>query len=146
MTKFLGNLIRWFCILILFLFVIALCFLKAGSTGKKVDAGDPALVYTVNRHEYSLGTIAGVTVIHLPGGKIWTSVTWKPVMTPLLYDENLLFCGDVSERFAGFLTTDELALIFSRAVEVARFDGPKPNIMACRNLEAVQKMTQCRTP
>ena len=94
MTKFLGNLIRWFCILILFLFVIALCFLKAhGSTGKKVGAGDPALAYTVNRHEYSLGTIAGVTVIHLPGGKIWTSVTWKPAMTPLLYDENLLFCG-----------------------------------------------------
>lgn len=140
MTRFLGNVIRWFFVLVWIVVIVAFMYLRAhGSTGKQARTPEPD--WFINYHEYSYGTVGEITILHMPNGKTWTGVLWKPAMTPLLYTEDLSFCGNVAGKFEGLLTTDSVVLIFSRAREVARIEGPKPNIVACRTLDAVVRKT-----
>jgi hypothetical protein len=117
--------------------VLLACFASrayCSDTGKRLNQSEYGTF--VNPHEYSLGQVESVSVVHPAAGKVWTALDWKPAYSPLLYEEHLLFCRDVSDKFTGVLTTDLLVLVFSRAVEVARVENPK-GIIACRNLEQV---------
>ena len=130
--KYLGLLPR----LILLALVVFLLTARAAhcTTGKQKPSPYP--YNFVNPHEYSLGKVLELSTVHPTKGKTWTSLRWKPERSPLLYSESMLFCGDVTNMFAGITYDDELVLIFSRAVEVAREDNP-PSIVACRNLEGI---------
>lgn len=138
MTKFLGNAIRWFIVIVWIALLIAFYFLRANadSTGNRKAA--PPYVAFYNPHEYSLGTVAEVVLIHPERDKTWTVVRWKPAYAPLLYDESLNFCGNQSKMFAGVRIDEEIVLVYSRAIEVAR-DSDKV-IIACRSLDYVRKM------
>ena len=122
-------------LLLLGLFIlVVICYARCDTTGRRKILS-PANY--VNPHTYQLGTTDEVYLAAPEKHKIWTVVVWRPAGTPLLYQETLLFCSDVTSKFENVRADDELVLIFSRAVEVARMDGPRPNIVACRNLEQV---------
>lgn len=132
---------RWFFFGIWVVFLILMFYLRA----KGATNHSEALPYTtINPHTYQLGTVQEMTLVAPQKGKVWTEITWKPAMTSLLYDERLLFCGNVTEKFAGIRTNQEIVLVYSRSVpEVSRIEGPLPGTIGCHSLDGirfVQKM------
>ena len=93
MTYFFGQVMRWFCVLILFFLILIMCLLKAarGSTG---DIRKPDLDqnFFVNPHSYVLGYVMSVGTVEPGKSRVWTLVEFKPSYTPLLYpNDSLLF-------------------------------------------------------
>jgi len=52
--------------------------------------------------------------------------------------DELLFCGNVSDKFVGLTSADEIVIVYGRAIEIARLDGPRPNVFACHSLHAIR--------
>jgi hypothetical protein len=136
-TNFLGNVIRWFCVLIWVALIIAFCYLRANGDVAGDRKPEQPYVAFYNPHTYQLGGVSEITFVHPERGKTWTVVRWKPAYAPLLYDENLNFCGNVADKFAGVRVDEEIVIVYSRAISVAR-EGKA--IVACRSLDYVRKM------
>ena len=143
MTKFLGSIIRWFFILIWFVLILMIFFLKAarGSTGD-VRKPDSSPSFFVNNHEYVMGYVTSVGTVEPGNARVWTLVEFKPSYTPLLYPaDGLLFCGqDAARKFVGLTNNTEVVIVYSRAVSVSKVAGPPPAVIACHNLEFIRKV------
>lgn len=91
----------------------------------------------VNPKQFNFGTlVVAPFIVHPTDTKTWTVVQFRPLGTPLLYSENLLFCGDVRKYFQD---TDGkfLILVYSRAIsEIAR-DKKLPIIDVCRAFDSM---------
>ena len=143
MTYFFGQVMRWFCVLILFFLILIMCLLKAarGSTG---DIRKPDLDqnFFVNPHSYVLGYVMSVGTVEPGKSRVWTLVEFKPSYTPLLYpNDSLLFCGqDAARKFVGLTNNTEVVIVYSRAVSVVKVPSPPPSVIACHNLEVIRKV------
>src|ERR1700677_1101441 len=136
--RFLGSIIRWWGVFIWIVLILFFLFLKANAegAGKNKPELDPA--FYVNQNSYTLGTVRAITVVRPDARKTWTVVDFVPSYTPLLYPgDELLFCGNVSDKFAGLTSADEIVIVYGRAVEVTKAGSP-PSIFACHNLHAIR--------
>ncbi len=137
--QLLGNIIRWWSISIWIILILLFCFLKAhGSVaGQSASGLDPN--FYVNQNSYTMGTVRAVAVVKPDARKTWTVVDFVPSFTPLLYPgDALMFCGNVSKDFEGLTSTDEVVIVYGRAIEVAKVGGPRPNVFACHSFHALR--------
>jgi hypothetical protein len=138
--RYVGNLARWILLFLVLTVVFFLLLKRAPGVESKL-VRNPDIFHYTNPRTYQLGTVAGLDVIRVVPGKLWTVVTWKPAYAPMLYTESLLFCGaKSSEMFVNLTSEDEIVIVYSRAVEVARVDSPPPSILACHSLDYVIKV------
>jgi hypothetical protein len=147
MTRFLGNMIRWFLLAFVLLALVFFFLLRANAAvPKQAGHGRPFdFPNYVNPRMYQMGYVQEASLVHPTKDKTWTLVTWKPSFSPLLYDERLLFCGDVQDKLVNLTTTTEVVIVYSRAITTARLDSPPPNVVACRSLDFV-RLTDTNTP
>jgi hypothetical protein len=139
-VKYLGNLFRWAVVIIVTLLILFWMEIRGHAAPKQPSKPVPDIFHYTNPRTYQLGYVADLDLIRI-SGKQWTVLTWKPAYAPLLYSESLLFCGaQATEKFVNLTSEDEIVIIYSRAVEVARVDSPPPSILACHTLEAVKKV------
>jgi hypothetical protein len=137
--RFLGNFLRWVSILVWILLIFFWYEMRGHSEVSKPPKLVPDIFHYTNPRMYQLGHVVDLDLIKI-SGKTWTVLTWKPAYAPLLYSESLLFCGPkASELFVNLTSEDEIVIIYSRAIEVARAESP-PSILACHTLEKVIKV------
>lgn len=92
----------------------------------------------INPHVYAFGMVEMSFTIQPKPGKTWTVVNFQPVMTPLLYHETYLFCGDQLSKLQS-LDGQLVVLIYSRAFpETAKIETPPKEITACHSLDFVR--------
>jgi hypothetical protein len=138
--RYLGNLFRWAVVIIVTLLILFWTEIRGHAAPKQPSKPVPDIFHYTNPRTYQMGTVAGLDVIRI-SGKQWTVLTWKPAYAPLLYSESLLFCGPkATEMFVNLTSEDEIVIVYSRAVEVARVESPPPSVLACHTLEAVKKV------
>ena len=138
--RYLGNAIRWAVVIIVTLLILFWMEIRGHAAPKQPSKPVPDIFHYTNPKTYQLGHVVDLDVIRI-SGKLWTVVTWKPAYAPLLYTESLLFCGEKSsEKFVNLTSEDTIAIVYSRAVEVARVSDPPPTILACHSLDAVIKV------
>ena len=139
--KYLGNALRLAVVLVWILLILFFYEMRGhAATTKQPSKPVPDIFHYTNPKTYQMGTVAGLDVIRV-SGKLWTVVTWKPAYAPMLYTESLLFCGPkASEMFVNLTSEDEIVIVYSRAVEVARIEEPPPSVLACHTLDHVQKV------
>jgi len=138
--KYLGNALRLAAVLIWILLILFWMEIRGHAAPKQPSKPVPDIFHYTNPKTYQMGYVADLDVIRI-SGKLWTVVTWKPAYAPLLYTESLLFCGPkASEMFVNLTSEDQIVIVYSRAVETARADGPPPNILACHTLDHVKKV------
>ena len=136
--KYLGLALRLGFILLLFI-LLGLWKEMRGATSKPPKPVPDIFHYT-NPRTYQLGYVVDLDLVRI-SGKQWTVLTWKPAYAPLLYTESLLFCDPrATEMFVNLTSEDEIVIVYSRAVEIARVDSPPPSILACHELEYVKKV------
>lgn len=105
-------------------YIIAITFLILTivmiSTGHAANIPDytplePSLVVPyVNNNAYILASPVDITML---GDGNYTNVRLKPFNTPVTYDESMLFCGDVRERFYrpnGKPITEPMVIVYDK--------------------------------
>lgn len=91
----------------------------------------------VNPKQFNFGTLTTVPfIVHPTDSKTWTVIQLRPFGTPLLYSENILFCGDVRKYFQD-TEGKFVLLVYSRASsEIAR-DKKLPIVDTCRAFDSI---------
>ena len=83
----------------LIVFLAIACYANAMTTNNRQNAIG-AVIESKNMNTYLFAVpIAGQIIEH--DEEVVTNVRFQPYGTPALYDETVLFCGDVSESFNG---------------------------------------------
>jgi len=119
---------------------LSLCFilprLAHGATSKSNRSNSLGVEQTYsNPNTYLLAV--PIDAQFLDGGN-FTSIRFHPYNTTMLYDENVLFCGDVAEYFNG--KRGVLIIVYDRVGHRA-FRG-----LACHELSAVFEVPRRETP
>lgn len=100
--------------------------------GKKHQNSLGADIPYSNPYVYLMGSIADGAILQDEQGREFTNVRFHPYRTFALYDESVLFCGNVAAMFKG---KDGAIVVTYRRTASRSLQG-----VGCHNLESVDKV------